>query len=660
MSSMASPATARLHRSLETALSPKEQFRIAVTLGGGMLSAGLFAVGVVLERWGPPERQQIGTVCQAIAALLVVLPMARQAIAGLLRRDASEQVEQLVTVASLAALAIGDFYTATLVPLIAHLGHFLEERSVMGAQAAVAGLRQLEQKRACLLIEEGERIVDVAALRVGDRVVVRPGELLPADGIVCEGASTIDQSSITGESAPAEVAPGSTAFAGTMNLSGRLVVEVTGTGADTALGRVVHLLQDAEQSKTPLLRLIEQYAGLFLLLVLSIAGVVLFLTRDVYRAIAVLVVGCPGPFILAGPSAMVAALSVATRAGILIKNSKFLESLADVTTVVLDKTGTVTLGDLRVVGVEAAAGVDERELLFRATRCARGSAHPVSRAISHWARQQNFAEQSTTGTLVEASGLGVTLQNGETLDYVGRRSWLEAEGFVLPPDPDHSGSLVWAATRALDQSSERRLLGAILLADQPRPEARSALSALRRLSVDRLILLTGDRRQVAEGIGDALEVDETIAEVLPEQKLNVVERVKRSGRVVAVVGDGVNDSLALASGDVGIAMGALGSDIAIQSADLVLATSDLTRIPFAIQLARRTRSIIHQNVLMGAAISFGMLALASAGWISPLAGAVLHNVGELYVLLNSARLLRTTDESRSQRHAKRPVGQAPA
>lgn len=662
MSRLAAPAAARLQRSLENVLTPGEQLRIAATLGGGLLAGGLFLVGASIERWGLPERRLIGISCQALAALLVVLPSAWGALAGLWTRRPERQVEQLVTVAALAAAAVGDFSTATLIPLIMHLGHFLEERSVMGAQAAVAGLRQLEQRAARVLRNGAEIDVPVAELRLGDLAIVRPGDLLPGDGRIREGSSAIDQSSITGESLPREVAPGDDVFAGTSNLSGRLVVEIVRLGGDTALGRVAALLRDAEQSKTPVLRLIEQYAGLFLLLVLSMAGVVLFLTRDVYRAIAVLVVGCPGAFLLAGPSAMVAALASAARWGVLIKNTKFLESLADVDTVVLDKTGTVTFGELRVVGCHRPEGppapnaaaasvgsrppaIDDRHLLSQAARCARSSRHPVSRAICRAVEQHRRPPDDASGLALESSGLGVRYESNGTVQYVGRRSWLEAEGFDVPPDPDHPGALVWVAERRRGEGAPpgmevRSVLGAILLADEPRPEAHQAIQALRRLGVARCLLLTGDRRCVAEQIGAALQIDQVAAELLPEQKLDFVQREKAAGGRVAVVGDGINDALALAAGDVGIAMGALGSDVAIQSADIVLATSDLTRLPLAISLARRTRATIHQNVLVGGAITLGLLAVAAAGWISPLAGAILHNLGEVYVLLNSARLAR--------------------
>ncbi|MFV0446624.1 MAG: heavy metal translocating P-type ATPase [Planctomycetaceae bacterium] len=643
MSGFASPAAARVQRSIESPLSAAERLRIGFTLGGGLLAGALFGVGVLLEKWGPPERRLIGVLCEAVAAVIVVAPLAWYALLGLLKQEPSEQVEQLVAIASLSALAIGDFYTATLIPLITHLGHFLEERSVLGAQAAAAGLRSLERQHACRWREGHEEVVPASSLEVGDVVVVRPGDVLPVDGLVCDGYSTIDQSSISGESLPVDVESGASVFAGTTNLSGLLRIEATRLGDDTALGRVVSLLQEAEQSKTPVLRLIEQYAGLFLLVVLSVAGVVLFLTRDIYRAIAVLVVGCPGPFILAGPSAMVAALSVATRRGVLIKNAKFLESLADVDTVVFDKTGTVTLGELCVVGCQPTNGRDDSVVATVAACCARASRHPVSRAIVNWSELLGIASNGTNGSISERPGLGVCqVENGSTR-YMGRRAWLETEGFDIPADPEHGGSIVWVGCRHQGEDGSRDVLGAILLSDRPRPEAESGLAALRRLSIDRCVLLTGDRREVADQVASALQLDDVIAEVLPEQKLEVVRREKAAGNTVAVVGDGINDSLALAGGDVGIAMGALGSDIAIQSADIVLTNSDLTRIPFAVQLSRKTRRTIHQNVLVGGAITIGMLAIATAGWISPMAGAVLHNIGEVFVLMNSARLLRVED-----------------
>jgi Cd2+/Zn2+-exporting ATPase len=358
------------------------------------------------------------------------------------------------------------------------------------------------------------------------------------------------------------------------------------------------------------------------------------------RAVAVLVVGCPGSFVLAGPTAMIAALAAASRLGILIKNTRFLESLADVDTVVLDKTGTVTLGRLELVGVHAVNSMSEAEILRAALPCANASRHPASRAVVRAGESlPSDVQAGCVEQVQEVPGKGVRASVDGMLTLLGRREWLVDEGIPMPENPEHSGPIVWLGRKPCrEDQPAAEAVGCFLLADMPRPDAKEAIHELRGLGIQRAVLLTGDRRAVAEQVGEALEVDQVIAEVLPEQKLQVVREENEKSSVM-MVGDGVNDALALASGDVGVALGAVASDVALQSADVALMTNDLRRLPMTVELARKTRRTIHQNVLMGAGISLVFVGLASAGLVTALTGAVLHNVGELFVIVNSARLL---------------------
>ena len=647
MSELASPASAQasaqLNHSLEVPLTVSERAKIVIQLGSALLATGLLAVGLIQKHFGPPELANIAELIMAMGACVVAIPIFWHALCGLLSNDSHTIIDQLVSLATLAALATGDFVTATLIPVIMAIGHFLEERSILGAQAAIEGLRILHAHKATLLTADGEREVEPSQLKKGDLVIVRPGDVIAADGQISEGLSAVDQSSITGESVPEDVGPNDNVYAGTVNLTGLLRVRVTRTGSQTALGRVVELLREAEQSKTPVLKLIEQYAGYYVPIILTIAGVVLFVTRDMSRAVAVLIVGCPGALVLAGPTAMIAALAAASRLGILIKNTRFLEALADVDTVVLDKTGTVTLGQLELLSVQPMNGHDEDELLRQAVACAVGSRHPVSRAIVRAAESAGIeSELGGSGDQIEeVSGKGILATRNGEVKLLGRRDWLIEQGVNLPENPDHSGPIVWLGR--IDRTAggtTAQAVGCLLLADTPRPEAKQAILDLKTLGVERSVLLTGDRKEVAQLIGTALEMDEIIAEVLPEQKLRTVHAEREAGRSVMMVGDGVNDALALASGDVGVALGAVASDIALQSADVALMTNDLGRLPLCVQLARRTRGTIHQNVLIGAGISIAFVWLASVGFITPLFGAILHNLGEFFVIGNSARLLR--------------------
>ncbi|MEM9701515.1 MAG: cation-translocating P-type ATPase [Planctomycetota bacterium] len=653
--SIGRPVSDRIREDLDAGLTRGERVRLGLRIGTALAAGVLLAAAVAIDWVFPTEQQPIAACLKALAAILVLLPILREAAAGLFTAEPDAYSSQLVALASLAALSVGDFATAALIPIILSVAFFLEERSILGAQAAIEGLKQLQARKARRQQADGTTLeVPVEQIAVGDTIVVHPGETIPADGTVLAGRSAVDQSTITGESVPEDVGPGSGVFAGTINQNGLIQVEVASAADESTLGRVLDLLREAERSKTDMLRLIERYAKYLVFAVLLIAGITLFLSRDLSRAIAVLVVGCPGPFILAGPAAMVAALAAASRNGILVKNAKFLETMTEVDSVIFDKTGTVTQGRLRVAGLAPADG-SERDLIEAAAVCGRASQHPVSRAIADHGGEVLDQPLPEIVRADEESGRGVIAETTTGRLWLGRRTWLADQGFTVPEEPEHTGPIVWSA---VEDDAGKRCLGAVLLADEVRPDAADVVEDLGRLGVERVTLLTGDRRPVAQHIAGRLGVGNVVAEVLPAHKLDVVRAERNAGYRVMVVGDGVNDAPALAGGDLGVAMGANGAEIALRSADLVLMTERLDRIPFAMRLARRTRTTIHRNVIGGAGLTMVMLGLASAGLISPIAGAILQNVGELFVILNSATLLKTgwTPETAPGTHTATPGG----
>jgi Cd2+/Zn2+-exporting ATPase/Cu+-exporting ATPase len=623
------PTSRRADEDRVAALAPDERRRLARRLAGVLAATGMLAVGL-LHGFLFPDQGEIAALIVAGGALLAAIPVLAAGVRGFLARDPNSTVEQLVGLALLAAMAVGRFETAILIPLLMQLGHLLEERSILGARAAIEGLRTLRATHASRVSTAGEERVPVERLAVGDRVVVRPGESVPADGRVLRGMSAVDQSSMTGESMADEVAAGSRVFAGTLNLSGVLEVEVTAVAEATALGRIVELLRQAEQSKPPLVTLIERHAGYYLPGVLLVAAAVLALSQDLTRAIAILVVSCPCALVLASPSAMTAAMAVAVRLGVLIKSTRFLEALAGIDTVILDKTGTVTTGHLEVVEVRAFGDVPPETVLAEAARCAGGSRHPVSRAI---AAASGLATLAAEDSIEEVPGRGVVARrNGESV-RLGSAPWLREHGVEVPGEPDHLGPVVWLARGA-------RLQGLILLADRPRPGSREALASMRALGVERVVLMTGDREEPAAEVARLMGMDACYARCLPEHKLDVVERERADAHRVMVVGDGVNDALALDRADVGVAMGAMGSDVAVNSADVALMGNDLGRLPLVMRLAGRTRATITQNVLFAAASSLVIGTLAGLGVIGPVMGALVQNVGTFVVIVNSGRLLR--------------------
>jgi heavy metal translocating P-type ATPase len=615
----------------DDALTASERRDIAVRLGPILAGAGLLGVGVIhgLVFPGQPD---VTALIQASAAAVVGVPIAIKGVRGFLSRPAQDLSSQLVTLALLAAMAYGDFVTATLVPLFMELGRLFEERSSRGARAAIEGIRKLSARRATRV--ENGREVDVApeSLAAGDEVVVRPGEVVPVDGRVVAGHSSVDQAPITGESAYEDVGPGHRVFAGSINLQGLLRVETTRAGANSALGRVVELLREVEGAKTPALRAIDRLAGIYLPAILAVAGVTLFLTGELARAIAVLVVACPSALFLCGPVAMVATMTACTRLSMLVKSASFLEAVPRIKTLVFDKTGTVTVGQLGVESIRPAGPWSEDEVLAAAAACGHGSRHPVSRAALEEAEERGLAHEKPESVSEEA-GAGVTARSAAGVLRLGRASWLRAAGLDVPEDGTRGTSGAWVARDDV-------VLGHLSLVDRPRESAGRALRATRELGVERLVLLTGDRRTVAERVAKELGFDDVVAEVLPEQKLDLVRAEQSRGAPVMMVGDGINDALALSGADVGIAIGARVNEVALGGADIAVMTSDLTRLPILIDVARMTRRIVLQNLLIVAAVALAMIVLASLGIISPLVGAILHNIDALFVVMNSSRLLR--------------------
>jgi Zn2+/Cd2+-exporting ATPase len=624
---------------LTTSLAPEERRRISTRLGAGLVGIGLLALGTVLVRL-MPDQWQVGELCRGLAAAVVGIPTLISGLRGIVTGDTRRATDQLVAIAILAAAASGAFATATLIPLFLELGRIFEERSSLGARAAIDGIRALAARQAVRWRNGIEERVDPNSLVPGDEILVRPSERIAVDGTVIEGRAAVDQSAITGESLHEDVGPGSPVFAGTVALDGLLKIRVRGAGADTVLGRVVQLLADVERASVPLLRLFERRAGVWLPLVLTVAATTLFFTNELSRAIAVLVVATPTALVVAGPAAVVAAMTVATRLRILIKSADFLERASDVDTLILDKTGTVTVGAPAVTHIQPVKGESEERLLAVAATCGFGSLHPVSRAVVAEALARGIVS-APPKEIHEKPGLGViALVDGQQA-VLGRRALLDELGIPVGSEADEDISQVWVAHGGL-------CLGRFMLRDKPRAEAREALAAMRALGIGRMVLLTGDRAAAAREVGQALGMDEVVAEVLPAQKLEVVRSEQSAGRTVMMVGDGVNDAPALGGADVGVAIGAELNEVALGGADVALLGTDLRRLPRLIGLADTTRRVIGQNVWLAFALSVVLIFFAARGVLDPLTGALCQSVAVLVVVANSARILRFGTETKRE------------
>jgi Zn2+/Cd2+-exporting ATPase len=609
--------------------------RLSLALAAGCLLVVAGGMRLLL-----PAQMGVAELVAGVSAALVAVPVFTEAWASLRHPNLHGITDRLVALALIAAWATGDLFTAALLPIVMTIGHVLEERSMLGSHEAVRALTRLTEVDTRRLLPDGTvELVPSVRLRSGDLIELRPGERVPADGIVRRGESNIDLASITGESVPVEVGEGHQVLAGAINLDGLLQVELTRVGDESTVGRIIALMREAENAKPPVTRLLDRYAGQYMALVLLIAAGVWLITGNVPAMLAVLVASCPCALVLAAPSTAVAAIAVAARHGILIKGSAFLEHLADVSSVVFDKTGTITTGDLRLAEVRPAPGADATLLKRLGASLGAASNHPLSRAAAASVPRD---QRSPIDDARELGGFGVTGRYEGGLAALGRIDLFERLGIPVSQPPAHNGPIAGV-------SLDGRFLGWLLFFDQLRTSAAPAVADLRGLGIEHMVLLTGDRTAVAREVAGEIGIDDVYAEMLPEQKLDRVMEEIKAGHRPMVVGDGINDSLALRAGAVGVAMGAQGSgDVALASADLALMTNDLRRLGTCIRLSRRCRRTIYVNVAIGVGFTFGLIVLSGAGVLgveAPIIAALLHNLSTFIGLGNAGRLL-LFDETR--------------
>lgn len=619
-------------------LTGAERQSLALRLTLSLAAAGCLLIALLI-RLASRGSADISELVAGIAALLVAVPALSAAWASLRHPDLHGITDQLIGLALIAAWATGDLITATLLPLIMMLGHVLEERSLLGSREAIEALLRMTRTRARRVAAD-DTIEEVAAdhLRVGDLIELRAGDHVSADALIETGVSSVDTASITGESLPVEVRAGDTLSSGSINLDGLLRARVIRVGEDATLGRVIALMQEAEHAKPPVTRLLERYAGRYLLLVLLIAAALWLITHSATVMLAVLVACCPCAIVLAAPATSVAAIAVASRHGILVKGAAFLEQLGTIDTVVFDKTGTITIGMLALADVRAEADADRATLIALAGSLGAASSHPVSLALAPLVPEER---RLPITDIRERRGLGITGSLAGTAVAMGRAELFAELGIAFPAVPEHDGPITGVSLGG-------RFLGWLLLADEARSEAAGAIAELKTLGLERQILLTGDRRREADRIAHAVGLGEVWAEALPTQKMQRVLDLVANGHRPLVVGDGINDALALKAGAVGAAIGAHGSGVALASADVVLMTHDLRRLGTCIRLSRLCRRTVYANVALGLGWTVLVVTVASLGIFGAtgaVAAAILHNIGTLLVAGNAGRLLQFHEDA---------------
>ena len=549
----------------------------------------------------------------------------------------------LMSTATLGALALGDYAEAAAVMLLYQLGEFLQDRAVQRARRSITALMDIRPDTARVLMDGREEVVHPEAVAVGSMIRIYPGERVPLDGTVTAGESTLDTAALTGESLPRTVRTGDTLLSGCVNITGALTVRVTAAYAQSAAARILDLVEEAADKKSRTEAFITRFARIYTPVVvcaaLAIAVLPPLIMGDafapwVYRALTFLVISCPCALVISVPLTFFAGLGAASRAGLLVKGSSYLDALARTDTVVFDKTGTLTEGNLRVTRILPAAGATEQEVLARAAAAEQHSSHPMARAV-----MRAFAECGGTPAAVhdieEHAGRGITARSEERIICIGTRAYLSESGVTDLPPAAPAGA-IWLAV-------DGAYAGMICVADTVREGTADAVRALREHGVRETVMLTGDARSAAQSVAAAVGIDTVYAELLPQDKAAHLERLlaaERAGGTLAYIGDGINDAPVLARADIGIAMGGIGADAAIEAADVVLMTDEPRRLVSLLALARRTVRIARENIALAIGIKAAVLLLGALGWVN-LWAAIFADVGvTLLAVLNAMRAMR--------------------
>ncbi|HUL61672.1 MAG TPA: cation-translocating P-type ATPase [Methanocella sp.] len=606
-----------------------------VTLLSGFL-LGLALVVAPGAMFGAGEPGQPGMLLYLASALAGSAFIWWSALQGVREGDFTADIP--VSIATVAAIAIGQYPAAAVVAVLLLLGGMLEDFVAARADRALEALAGLLPDRVTVRREGGDLVVPRETLKIGDLILIKPGERIAADGNIVSGAASINQAAITGESVPVEKGPGDAVFAGTLLEAGAIEVRTAKAEGETTLGQIRRLIEEAREQKPPIERLLDRYAKLYTPIALALGGLLWWWSGDVMRAITMLIVFCPCVMVLATPTALVASVGNAALRGSLVKKGATIEALAGVDTVIFDKTGTLTTGRPVLARVAAVGRTPDAELLGMAATAEKYSEHPVGRAIVAAALERDIPV-ADPGIFRTFPGLGVGAQADGRQVIVGRPKALAENGVPVSRELAARAELEAGAGRnVVLVAIDGAVCGLLALEDEVRPEAPAAVARLREAGL-RTVIVTGDNGPATQCVASRLGIGEVHAEIMPAEKVEIVRRLQGEGRRVAFVGDGVNDGPALARADVGVAMGLSGTDVAIETAEVGLLADDLARLPHLIAVSRRAIRTIRQNVLFALGVLALAVVLTVPGILSPVTGALLHELSSIPVIVNSARLI---------------------
>jgi len=556
----------------------------------------------------------------------------------------------LISIAVIACVAVGELFAAGEVVFIMAIGELLEDYTVRRSKAGLKSL--MDMKPATARVQRGGEyaLIDAREVVAGDMVRINAGESIPVDGVVVEGATSVDQALMTGESVPVDKAAGDEVYSATTNMHGSILVRATKVGEDSSIARMIAMISEAENNKAPIVGIMDRWASCLVVVALLLAVVVGFATGDVIRAITVLVVFCPCALVLATPTAIAAGIGNATKHGVIIKSGAALEQLTHVRRIVFDKTGTLTHGEPKVKEMFLAEGssLTEEDFLHLCASVEMHSEHPLGVAIVKAAKARNMDLREPDKFAV-LPGRGVAAMVGGQEVILGNKSILNAHGLSLDPCFADLVARQNASGRSVVlMAMNQKVVGALTLADTLRPDSQRIVQRLAEFG-KRITLLTGDAQAIAGKISQEVGIDDFRAELLPEGKLQAIEEYEGTGERVCMVGDGINDAPALKAASIGIAMAGIGSDIAADSADIILVKDELAKLPYLMALATSVSQKIKQNIVLSLSLNFGAIALAAIGILGPVSGALMHNVSSVLVVLNAALLLKGVKEGKETR-----------
>lgn len=617
--------------------------RWAVPTISGILILASFAFSALWPSRLPADLAMVA------AAAVAGLPILVKAIRALGARVVS--IDLLVSIAAIGAIIIQNYWEAAAVTFLFAVGGALENATLNKTRSALAELVAVAPDVAVVL-RDGEQVeVPAGQVRPGEVVLVKNGSKVPVDGLVVGGNGALDEASITGESMPVEKSSGDRVFAGTISRGGFLQVEATGVGADTTLARIIHRVEEAQDAKARTQKFMDRFSAWYTPGIMALALVVGLISADVTLALTLLVIGCPGALVISIPVSIVAGIGRGARDGILIKGGEFLETSARISAVALDKTGTLTEGKPVLTDVVSLhPELDGDYLLQMAARAEAGSEHPLARPIIDGALAGGLDVTGLPSHTEPVPGKGIITQLGDHRVIVGNAKLLQDEGIDASIAAERARELAAAGRTPMIIARDGTVVGIVAVADRIRDDAAEMVRRLHQTGVKKVVMLTGDNQVVAEAVAAQVGVDEVHAGLLPEDKLDIVTRLRAEGHVVAMVGDGVNDAPALATADIGVAMGAAGTGVAIETADIALMKDDLLKLPQALGLARRTVNNMRQNI--GVALVTVTLLLAGVlfGGVTMAIGMLVHEASVLLVILNAMRLLRRHPADRSRHH----------